>query len=142
MALYNRLHSYDGRSGSERWADALASMNRIAPTHVYPTATHVPAADPALEQFFDGEQIDDIPLARLRESMQFQLAKVDGRTRHAMQVIRADLDASGFGFSSGTAPHVSATATKPEMQAWATLREKLVSHYTHARAKREVFWLF
>ena len=117
-------------------------MNRIAPTHVYPTARHVPAADPALQQFFDEELIDELPLARLRHAMRVHVAKVDGRTRHAMRVIRADLDASGVGFSNASAPAGAATATRTEMQAWSSLREKLVSHYTHARAKKHVFWLF
>ena len=141
-ALYNLLHKYDGRGAGKRWAGALDRARKVSPDIVDPEATRAPCTDPYQDEY-DAEGLSDAAAASLRAAYRAQQSKVRQREATAMEVIRRDFDASGVGFLPTCRDDQLTMTEGTEMQGcWGQLRRKLVSHYTWARAKKLLMWLF
>ena len=150
-ALYNLLHEYDGYTGSVRWASTLAHAREVSADIIDPVANRAPCAD-ALHDAYMAERLTDAEAATLRAIYHRQDRLCSARTAFAMDIIARDFDASGVGFMPAThTPLIVDPLADPDgiltesaecLQGWGELRRKLVTHYTYARAKKRVFWLF
>ena len=150
-ALYNLLHEYDGYTGSVRWASTLAHAREVSADIIDPVANRAPCAD-ALHDAYMAERLTDAEAATLRAIYHRQERLCSARTAFAMDIIARDFDASGVGFMPAThTPLIVDPLADPDgvltdsaecLQGWGELRRKLVTHYTYARAKKRVFWLF
>ena len=139
-ALYNLLHAYDGFTAGVRWGRTLAHARRVASDIIDPVASRHTTNDELHDEYM-AERLTDFQAATLRAQYRAQAGRCAARTQFAMDVISRDFDASGCGFMPINRDD-ALTDLEECVAGWGELRRKLVAHYTHARAKEKLWWLF